>query len=248
ASDIEIVGNTIADCEGPGVVVTADASEITFRNNLVLASGTEEEEAELNINAGIGVELDHVLIWGGDGPGEASGIEDLEALCPSCINADPLLLDPKGGDYRLGEGRLAIDAGLPVEGLDTDLNGHPRDELPDIGAFELGSGEPVPGDDDDDDSAADDDDSAEGDDDDSAEGDDDDSAEGDEPTDPPASCTCSLDAGGPKGRGIGLLITLGLLGLLRRRSARSQTDLVRVRAASAHHGSWPHPTEPGVST
>ena len=52
------------------------------------------------------------------------------------IDADPLFVDPGNGDYRLMKDSPAIDAGTPVDAPATDLDGNPRDALPDMGAYE----------------------------------------------------------------------------------------------------------------
>jgi predicted outer membrane repeat protein len=52
------------------------------------------------------------------------------------LSGDPKFVDPANDDYRLGFGSAAIDHGVDV-GLNTDLDGHPRDNLPDIGAYEF---------------------------------------------------------------------------------------------------------------
>ena len=51
------------------------------------------------------------------------------------VNIDPLFVAPENYDFHLDSLSTAIDAGLP-RGLLTDLEGMPRDSLPDLGAFE----------------------------------------------------------------------------------------------------------------
>jgi hypothetical protein len=53
------------------------------------------------------------------------------------VNQDPRFIDAAMADFRLDTVQIspAIDAGLPL-GITTDLQGNPRDALPDIGAFE----------------------------------------------------------------------------------------------------------------
>ncbi len=54
------------------------------------------------------------------------------------IVGDPKLIDPKNGDYRLGIGSPAIDAGTLIPGVnDKNYNG----SAPDIGAFEFSTGQ-----------------------------------------------------------------------------------------------------------
>jgi hypothetical protein len=56
--------------------------------------------------------------------------------------ADPLLVDPDGGDVATAEGSPARDAAEPVGGLDRDLLGGPRvvGAGPDIGPLEAPGG------------------------------------------------------------------------------------------------------------
>jgi hypothetical protein len=50
------------------------------------------------------------------------------------INADPLFIG--GGDYRLGVGSPCIDKGTSVGAPAADIEGTPRDAVPDMGAYE----------------------------------------------------------------------------------------------------------------
>ena len=52
------------------------------------------------------------------------------------IDAPPRFVDPLTGDYRLMKDSPAIDAGTPVGAPTTDLDGNPRDMMPDMGAYE----------------------------------------------------------------------------------------------------------------
>ena len=52
------------------------------------------------------------------------------------IDADPLFVDPDNGDYHLQPGSPCIDAGTPLGAPDDDIEGNPRDEFPDMGAYE----------------------------------------------------------------------------------------------------------------
>ena len=59
--------------------------------------------------------------------------------CNPCIDADRrdiLFVDPNEDDYHLDSLSIAIDQGRTIANLDTDLEGNPRDENPDIGCFE----------------------------------------------------------------------------------------------------------------
>jgi hypothetical protein len=54
------------------------------------------------------------------------------------LKTDPRFVNPASGDYRLGPGSQAIDAGLDVD-VTVDLDGtdRPQDEGFDIGAYEF---------------------------------------------------------------------------------------------------------------
>jgi hypothetical protein len=53
------------------------------------------------------------------------------------IDSDPLFVDPDENDYQLQEGSPAIDAGTTGDNIPTDdLLGNPRDDNPDMGAYE----------------------------------------------------------------------------------------------------------------
>ena len=58
------------------------------------------------------------------------------------IDADPLFVDPDNGDYHLQSGSPCIDAGTPEGAPPDDIEGNPRDEFPDMGAYEYQGGGP----------------------------------------------------------------------------------------------------------
>lgn len=63
-----------------------------------------------------------------------------ESYCNGCINGsstlDPLFLDTEENDYHLDTLSLAKDIGIPIPGLELDLDGITRDDQPDAGAYE----------------------------------------------------------------------------------------------------------------
>ena len=52
------------------------------------------------------------------------------------IDADPLFVDPGNGDFHLQPDSPCIDAGTPDGAPTDDIEGNPRDEFPDMGAYE----------------------------------------------------------------------------------------------------------------
>jgi alpha-glucoside transport system substrate-binding protein len=92
--------------------------------------------------------LTNVIVWGntieaGDmlaGPGALSvTYSDVEGGWPDTgnIDADPRFLDPTGGDdYHLWGSSPCRDTGTPVGAPSHDIEGTPRDDAPDMGAYE----------------------------------------------------------------------------------------------------------------
>jgi predicted outer membrane repeat protein len=56
------------------------------------------------------------------------------------IDADPLFVAAGAGDFHLQESSPCIDNGDPDAGLETDIEGNPRDDQPDMGAYEYQGG------------------------------------------------------------------------------------------------------------
>ena len=52
------------------------------------------------------------------------------------INTDPKFLDPATYHYKLDSSSVAIDAGITLPGINTDILGKERINLPDLGAYE----------------------------------------------------------------------------------------------------------------
>ncbi|PHN06019.1 right-handed parallel beta-helix repeat-containing protein [Flavilitoribacter nigricans] len=62
-----------------------------------------------------------------------------ESYCQDCVNGttmDPLFISTQDDDYHLDTLSIAKDVGVPLQGLDVDLDGVTRDDLPDAGCYE----------------------------------------------------------------------------------------------------------------
>lgn len=103
-----------------------------------------------NYSSDIKVKLANSIIWG-DGSNELileEGAGNLFSLkVDSSIiksthtidgskNLNPLFVKPSSQNFRLQDGSPAINSGIEVIGLSTDIEGKPRMGLPDIGAYE----------------------------------------------------------------------------------------------------------------
>jgi hypothetical protein len=124
-----IANNTAIDNSGQGVYVD-EFTTLTFTNTLI--SGHE--------GVGITVTADGTAIlegtlWHGNGADTGGG----GTILSGTVNVydDPAFVNPATGDYHLGPGSAAIDAGIDA-GINTDIDGDPRPLGPgfDIGADE----------------------------------------------------------------------------------------------------------------
>ena len=70
---------------------------------------------------------DHTLFWANT----TNGIQGTNPV----LNGDPVFVNPSGGDYHIGPGSAAIEAGIPTA-VTTDMDGDHRSTSPDIGADE----------------------------------------------------------------------------------------------------------------
>jgi hypothetical protein len=115
-----LVNNTIADNGGHGIMVWRYTS-LTMTNNIIAGHTTGLYIRDVLTGA---VAADTNLFW--------NGIDPITGT--NGILEDPLLTP----DYRLYEGSPAVDAGVTIPWLTTDLEGIPRPQGDsyDLGAFE----------------------------------------------------------------------------------------------------------------
>lgn len=125
------------------------SASLVFSNNLVLAD-------ESVITAPLNVRVVNSILWGSlpdelllsEDPSSPFSVSvshsvlrtrqyaDAPFLTNCLINQDPLFAEPEEYDYHLLEDSPAINLGTPV-GVDSDLDGNPRNETPDAGAYEF---------------------------------------------------------------------------------------------------------------
>jgi hypothetical protein len=125
--DVVVMNNTLVQCDYGLVVRPFAGSTVSWRNNIV----TQALGAFVNTGGWSAGVVDYNLYFGGGvGPDEHP------------VTLDPRYVDAAGGDFRLGPGSPAIDAGDPTtstgEAGQLDLAGAPRvsDGRIDLGAFE----------------------------------------------------------------------------------------------------------------
>ncbi len=143
-----IIAHNLAGYFGGGLYAHTDwnLSAITLTHNTVVGNGTglnvgNNMTATLINNiivshtlgitviiSGGNVFADHTLFWGNTDDG-------IRGVNP--VDSDPAFVNPAAGDYHIGPGSGAIDAGLDA-GATTDIDGDPR---PPGGGHDLGADE-----------------------------------------------------------------------------------------------------------
>ena len=129
-TELFVVNNTVVDNGGDGMVFNRSALQVRLTNNIVF----DNDGCGLVCNGAEDPQAAHNDLWlndGGDYNGCTPGISD--------ISADPLLLDPAAGNFRLSFGSPCIDAGTSTGAPATDFEGivRPQGDGVDIGAHEL---------------------------------------------------------------------------------------------------------------
>ncbi len=153
-----VIAHNEAQEEGAGVYI-GNASPVLLHNTIAQNGGGDG--AGVHVGTGAGVALTNTILvshtvgitvatgstatlegtlwgsgawangadWGGDG-----------AIVTGTVNlwGDPAFADPAGGDYHIGPGSAAVDAGVDA-GVTTDVDGDPRPvgAAPDLGADEF---------------------------------------------------------------------------------------------------------------
>jgi hypothetical protein len=132
-SDIQIVNNTFYDNGrepwGGGILLeNPQAQGVVVRNNICSQNLTFQIAVSLAVPPE-SFAADHNLIDGFRGdPDEIRGDDFVEG--------EPLFADAQAADFHIREGSPAEGAGSSESAPETDFDGNPRGNPPDIGAFE----------------------------------------------------------------------------------------------------------------
>jgi uncharacterized repeat protein (TIGR01451 family) len=119
--------------DGSGVYITGTASTVAMTNTILVSH-----------TVGITVAADNTAtltatLWGTDTWANLADWGGAGTIITGTINIwdQPAFVDPDRGDYHIGPGSAAIDAGVPA-GVTVDVDGEPRSvgTAPDIGADE----------------------------------------------------------------------------------------------------------------
>lgn len=122
--DVQIINNSIISNAAEGI--QADAGTVLARNNVIYGNYVGIH----NYQSGATVSSDHNAFWN-------TGAEHINVTPgPGDISSDPLFVNFASGDYHLRIGSPCINAGTPAGAPATDIEGRPRDAVPDLGAYE----------------------------------------------------------------------------------------------------------------
>ena len=128
------IRNTTATAATNGTFSSQDTDDVRWYNNIVSARGGADLALfELRTTAGV---WDSNIFW--NGLVTLSSGAAAAGLSARNLFADPRLVNPAAGNFRLDVGSLAIDSGLASQSPATDFDGtpRPRGAAVDVGAFE----------------------------------------------------------------------------------------------------------------
>jgi len=127
------------DCNSIGL----NPLNVTFTNSIIGGNGRDEIRIVDVTNGQPGFmnfSFDHCLVRVFDLLRAQAYPDFLETVCSSCYNYqlfEPLFVSVSERDFRLDSLSIAIDAGVTVPGISTDIEGNLRSpSTPDIGCFE----------------------------------------------------------------------------------------------------------------
>ncbi len=147
---VELANVLLADNETQGqTILFQSTGSATLMNVTVAGNNTNGNQVLFTHDA---MTATNIILWGNTtggedmlgGPGTLSvSYSDIEGGWTGTgnIDANPRFVDAANGDYHLGAGSPCIDAGTPAGAPPTDIEGTPRDAMPDMGAYEwMGTG------------------------------------------------------------------------------------------------------------
>ena len=135
-SDPVITNNVIAENSGQGGGISCDHSSPTIINNTITRNDFWGLESWQSLPIVI-----NTIIWNNTGSAISGSAtvtySDVQGGWPGVgnIDADPMFVEPYG-DYHLQVGSPCIDTGTPLGAPPDDIEGNPRDDFPDMGAYE----------------------------------------------------------------------------------------------------------------
>jgi hypothetical protein len=137
-----ILNCTFVDNTGGPAIVNAEREGTEYRliNNIFSGNiASEGNNPLVNTALQLSFEARHNLVW--DWEGKVNAWEPTGLFLPDVdgnIEADPMFVDLAAGDLRLSEGSAAIDAGMELEEVTTDIDSvaRPQGDAYDIGAYE----------------------------------------------------------------------------------------------------------------
>jgi parallel beta-helix repeat protein len=124
-----IVGNVV------GIFVDYSVTDTDVYNNTLYAN----EDYGLYVGTGsVGADIRNNIVYASTGPNYANAGSGT-AQSNNLFGVDPRFMDPTRSDYHLRADSPAVDAGMTLNLVTTDLDGvsRPQHNLSDIGAFEL---------------------------------------------------------------------------------------------------------------
>jgi uncharacterized repeat protein (TIGR01451 family) len=144
-SSVTFLQNTIAANESPAGAAVLLESQSVVRNNLIASPNSPA----VACSGSRVIDFAANLVFAAEGAPFSNCSPAFDGVT---IVADPLFLNPEAGDFRLGNGSRAIDAGTAVDPPAFDLDGQPRvvdgdrdrQAQIDIGAFERGPAPQTP--------------------------------------------------------------------------------------------------------
>ena len=154
ASDgpLTIVNSTLATCWQCRSLVEAASSSASLRlfNTILFNDSPTMSGRLLEVADGAGLELANNLLYNPFGEAEVACLgsrncvssNELARLVTEGDNlwADPRFFASSLGSFHLADGSPAINAGRPEVAPETDIEGLPRDQVSDIGAYEHHAG------------------------------------------------------------------------------------------------------------